>query len=581
MLYSGRGNNARLRSLVLLLASGLAIKCQAEATVTGIGDKDAEKNVLLMLSLTKEDCKTPEWKIRFLFEKAPDEIDQALRAVGYYHGSVEKSLSRDEKCWHAGFSVDPGPQTLVESVEVTLQGEAARDRRFTDWLDDLPVKKGDKLNHARYETIKSRLKSLAQSTGYLRGELRRHELIIDPERNRARIEIVFDSGPELMFGAVRINQNILDPGFVRKYLTFERGQFYSTRKLAETQAALSASNYFTSADLRPDFDHIENRQVPIDITLLPKPKHHYAFGVGYDTDKGPLLNAGYTNRYSNRRGHFITANLDLSPVLSTLDVNYTIPLRNPAKDAFAFGAGLKREDTDTYKSITAKLSADLKHVYDSGWKQTLFLDYSYEDFTAGSESGATLLLVPGGNWLKSAADNPARPTRGYRLELQAQGSYESPVSDVSFAQGYLSGVWLTKLPLNGKFIGRAELGATLASPFEKLPTTYRFYAGGMNSVRGYAYKELGPKDAAGTVVGGRFLTVVSAEYEQTVFDNWGVAAFIDSGNAYNLSDLALKTGVGLGVRWYSPIGPIRIDFAVPLSESDSSFQIHFAAGTRL
>jgi translocation and assembly module TamA len=92
---------------------------------------------------------------------------------------------------------------------------------------------------------------------------------------------------------------------------------------------------------------------------------------------------------------------------------------------------------------------------------------------------------------------------------------------------------------------------------------------------------LGPKDNTGHVIGGKFLSVVSAEYEHYLFDNWGVAAFVDGGNAYNLEDIRIKTGVGLGVRWYSPIGPVRLDFALPLSESDSSFQIHFAAGTRL
>jgi translocation and assembly module TamA len=581
MFYSLRGNNGRLSSLVLLIISCLATQGYAEVSVTGIDNTEATKNVLLMLSLEKEECKTPEWKVDYLFEKAPDEIDQALRAVGYYHGRVEKSLTRDEKCWHAQFKVDPGPQTRVEAVDVIINGEAGKDAHFTNWLENLPVKKGDELNHARYESIKSQLTSLAQATGFLQGRLREHQLIIDPEHNRAHIKIVFDSGPQLMFGAITLDQDVLNPDFVREYLTFEHGQFYSTKKLAETQAALASSNYFKSVDIWPDLDHVVNEQVPIAITLTPKPKHHYTFGIGYDTDKGPLLNAGYADRYINRRGHFFAANLDLSPVLSTLDAEYTIPLADPTKNFFTIGGGLKREDTDTYKSMTAKVSANLKHAYDNGWKQTLFLDYSYEDFTAGSESGKTLLLVPGANWLRSVSDNPTRPTNGHRLELQVQGSYKNPISDVSFIQGYLSGVWIKKLPLNGKFLGRTELGATMASPFEKLPTTYRFYAGGMNSVRGYNYKELGPKDSEGTVIGGRFLTVLSAEYEQAIFDNWGVAAFIDTGNAYNLPDLTLKTGAGLGVRWYSPIGPIRIDFAIPLSESESSFQIHFAAGTRL
>jgi translocation and assembly module TamA len=102
----------------------------------------------------------------------------------------------------------------------------------------------------------------------------------------------------------------------------------------------------------------------------------------------------------------------------------------------------------------------------------------------------------------------------------------------------------------------------------------------MNSIRGYTYQELGPQDDLGLVAGGKFLSVVSAEYEKSVLENWGVAAFIDSGNAFNLDNISVKTGVGIGARWYSPIGLIRVDFAVPLNESKSSFQIYFAVGTR-
>jgi len=191
------------------------------------------------------------------------------------------------------------------------------------------------------------------------------------------------------------------------------------------------------------------------------------------------------------------------------------------------------------------------------------------------------LLLPGGSWLRSVSDNPLRPTRGYRLEFSVDGSYKSPLSNISMLQGSVAGVWMHPVGDVGRIVLRGEQGATLVDNFDKLPTTYRYFAGGMNSIRGYSYKELGPKDATGAVVGGRFLSVVSVEYEHSVLDNWGAAAFIDAGNAYNLDGIQVKTGVGLGVRWYSPIGLVRLDFAVPLQPADSSFQIHFAAGTRL
>ena len=140
---------------------------------------------------------------------------------------------------------------------------------------------------------------------------------------------------------------------------------------------------------------------------------------------------------------------------------------------------------------------------------------------------------------------------------------------------------ITSLPWYARLITRIDFGATLTDDFSHLPVSYRFFAGGTETIRGYEYKDLGPIDNEGEVIGGKILTVLSAEYEQFINESWGIAAFIDSGNAYNPNNISIKSGAGLGVRWVSPIGPIRLDFAVPLNDSDSSFQIHFAAGAYL
>lgn len=565
-------------ALLLYLTPPIVI---AEVSVTGL-KSEAQKNVQLMLSLSKENCASPEWKIRGLFDKSDQEINQALRALGYYHPVIEKSLGFNVKCWQADFIIDPGPQTIIVDVTINLIGDARDDPEFQKLRSKLLTENGKPLRHDQYEKMKSRLESLAQERGYLRSSFPEKTLLIDKANNQALIKLVFDGGKRMVIGDVITEQDILDPEFVRKFISVKSGDFYSSEQLAKTHTALSKSGYFDRVDIHPDTENINREQkVPVTINLSPAKVHHYAFGIGFDTDIGPLLNASYKNRRVNRRGHFVNADIDLAPVLSTADVEYTVPLDDPAQDFFSFGGGFKREDLDAYRSLSAKLSAKLKHAFDNGWKQTLFIESLYEDFTIGTTSNRVLLLVPGGSWLRSVADSTMRPTRGYRLELNLAGSYENPISEVSFAQGSVSAVWTHPLPWRGRFIARTEQGATLVDQFDKLPVSYRFFAGGMNSVRGYAYRDLGPKDNQGNVLGGKFLSVVSAEYEHYLFDNWGAAAFIDAGNAYNLDNIRIKTGVGLGVRWYSPIGPVRLDFAFPLSESDSSFQIHFAAGTRL
>jgi translocation and assembly module TamA len=553
---------------------------RAEVAIKGISGETAG-NVRLTLSLTGQKCDASQWLIQSLFAEADTEIDRAMRALGYYHAKTKKSLAFDDACWHASFDIAAGPRTTVGDIRIELLGEAKDDPAFRRLRDGLLDYRHQPLRHDRYEKMKSRIKSQASATGYLKGNFSEKQLIIDKANNSALIHLAFDSGRRFRFGEVDIEQDILEPDFVRRFIAFEPGDFYSTEALGNTYDALSKSGYFERIDIRPASADERRQNIPVSIQLAPQKVHHYALGLGYSTDVGPLANAAYKNRRLNRRGHFLNANLEISEVLSTADVEYTIPLSNPVSDFFSFGAGAKREDTDTFESRSGKLSARLKHAYDNGWKQTLFLDWLYEDFKIGATENEVLLLIPGGNWLRSVSNDPLRPTEGYRLEFNLAGTYENPLSDISFIQGSVAAVWIHPLPWGDIFTVRGQQGAMLVDQFDKLPPSYRFYAGGMNSIRGYDYKELGPKDKTGTVVGGRYLSVVSAEYEHPILENWGVAAFVDAGDAYNDEGIDIKTGVGLGVRWYSPIGPIRLDFAVPLNEAESSFQVHFAAGIRL
>lgn len=571
-----RGGMAR--NIVLVCLVMVTVPVIAEVNIS-LSDSAAKDNVRLHLSLAREKCTAPEWKVRRLFAKAEQEIDPAMRALGYYHAVVKKSLVFKKDCWQADFAVEQGPQVLVNDISIIITGEARNDPEFKKLRDRL-IKTGAPLHHGQYEKMKRQIEALALERGYLKGTFIETKLLIDKQKKIASIRLEFDTGKRFYFGDVAVHQDILNPDFVEKYIAIKSDDYYDSGLLVETYNALSKSGYFEMVDIRPDTESGDQR-VPVTITLTPKSRHHYSFGLGFDTDFGPLASASYANRRLNRRGHFFTSNIDISPVLSTVDAEYSIPLDSPVSDFFSLGAGIKNTDTDSFESKTAKLSARLKHDLDNSWKQTLFLDLSYEDFKTGTLSNKTLLLVPGGSWLRSVANDTLRPTKGHRVEISTSGSYKNPLSDVSFIQGALSAVWMHPLPWDGRFIGRTELGATLVDQFDKLPTSYRFYAGGMKSIRGYGYKELGPKDNLGNVIGGRFLTVVSAEYEQAIFEDWGIAAFIDTGNAFNAEQISLKTGAGLGVRWYSPIGPIRIDFALPLNEADSSFQIHFAAGGRL
>jgi len=173
------------------------------------------------------------------------------------------------------------------------------------------------------------------------------------------------------------------------------------------------------------------------------------------------------------------------------------------------------------------------------------------------------------------------PSRGSRIGVDLLGSADALGSDVSFLQARLAGKWVHRVSDAGRVILRGEVGSTLVDTVEDLPASKRFYAGGDQSIRGYGFEELGPTDASGNVVGGKYLLVGSVEYERRLFGKWGAAVFYDAGNAFNAIDEGFNHGTGIGLRWNSPVGPVRIDLAVALSKPGDPLRLHFVIGPDL
>lgn len=564
-------------TIFALLLVTTAYADEPEIIIKGL-TKKLQTNVQAFLSLTQETCKPPDWRIRNLFAKADSEIDKALRALGYYQPIIVKNLTFTEHCWHASFDISAGNPVRIHTLTVKIQGEAKQEPAFLKLLSNLPFKQHDILNHGLYEKIKQDLQSLALEYGYLKHQLIKKSLRVTPKKNRAEIELIMDSGPQHYFGKIYLDQDILNPDFVQRFITIKLGDAYSSKKMAKTYNALADSIYFKNVVVNPQMDNIENNEVPLHISLTPAKRHDYNIGVGYDTDIGPLVSIGYQNHRLNREGHYLSLNADFSPLLSSTEASYRIPFSYPRRDFIAFAMGYKYEKPDSFKSEEAKLSLQYQHLYKNGWKQVLFFNFSYENFTISGVSKKTTLLVPGVHWQYKESDHALRPSKGYKLYFSLASSAESFISDVSFFQATAAGKLINSLPWSARMITRINLGTTLTSSFERLPTSYRFFAGGTESIRGYEYKELGPTDDDGDVIGGKMLTIISAEYEQFINESWSIATFLDSGNAYNPNNIDIKTGVGVGIRWISPIGPVRLDFAMPLNDSDSSFQFHFSAG---
>jgi translocation and assembly module TamA len=560
-----------------LLSAG---ELQPEIRIEGVSG-ELRRNIQAQLSLANETCASPDWRIKSTFAASEPEIRKAMRALGYYQPVIHSQFEWTPQCWQASFTIEPRPRVRLSEVDVRIFGEATDDPKFRQLLAKLPLKPGDFLHHGRYEDLKNRLLNLAEQQGFFDARLVKHELIVDPAQNLAWIRLHLDSGRRYAIGRIEIEQRILEPDFVRRYLPFKPGDPYTSSNLDKTYQILTDSGYFDDVEVRALRDQLEDFKVPIYLRLLARKRHFFKVGAGFDTNTGPRFSLGYENRRLNRRGHRLDFSGRFSPVRSELSSQYLIPWEHPAQETLSFQTGYLHEQTDILRTDSAALGARFLHPRQAA-KETLGLDLKYESSRIhGADAQGALLLIPSVQWSYVRADEVLRPTRGFRADLSFRGGASLAGSPVRFLQAriYTKGVY--QLPWQGRLLSRAEVGATWTDHFANLPASFRFFAGGDTSIRGYDYKRLGPKNQDGDVIGGRYLGVASLEYEQAFLKHWGAAIFADAGNAFSSFAEPIQIGTGIGIRWYSPVGPIRLDLAVPVNKDGLGFRIHVSMGPEL
>ncbi len=578
-------NTLRFSHIILVILSVFPCAGFANGTVIINGvDKALEDNIRAMLSLEQEACDAPQWRMQVSLIKAESEIRKALQAFGYYQPVISQTFEKKDKkkCWTASFDVQPGKRVILRDINIAITGEAASDENFRKLIDKAEIRTGQPLRHDGYESLKSGITNLAAERGYFESRFTVHELRVDPAAGYADINLKFESGARFRFGETRAQQKIIDDKLLRRYLGYKEGEPYVRTALTETSLALSGSGYFARVLVQPMIDEAEGHEVPVRITLTPARRHRYTLSTGFATDTGPRLGAGYKNLRLNSKGHQLSSDLSLSTVISTVTFAYTLPLENPVTDKLRFEAGYKQENNDSYRADTTAVSVTRTRQLRNRWLEEQLLAYSRESFKiSGDQNDSSSLLMPGIGWSKSVADNPLYPRRGFRLNFKTRGSLQGVASDISFLQLIGGAKGILGLPWQSRLIGRFDGGSTYMNKFDALPPSVRFFAGGDSSVRGYGYKSLGPDNASGEVEGGKHLLVGSLELDHRITEKWGLAAFVDTGNAFNDLPVDLKTGVGLGIRWRSPVGPVRLDFARPLDRKSDQLWVHFVMGPDL
>jgi translocation and assembly module TamA len=572
-----------LLAAVLCLVFAAPLRAERVAVVVEGVEGDMAESVRASIELTKyEDRDVSPVEVRRLFEQADEQIRQALEPFGYYRAEATGKLERPEPSqYRATFRVTPGEPVVVRRERVVIGGDATQLEAVKAALEHFQPKQGERLDHGAYERSKQEIATALANEGYVRAQLVKRRVEVVRAANSAEIDLEWDPGPRHHFGEVHYSDAQFPDAFLQRYTPWRPGAFYSTDDLLDLQQALVDADYFSAVAVTPDLEHAKDALVPIDVALVPAKRTVYTASIYVSTDTGPGGKVGFERRWLNRRGHKLSSDIQYSTRLEDYRVQYRIPKPGRPNRNLTFGVGYRDEETDSSTSRMARAAATQVTDRWKGFTRTLGLQYLNGDFEIAKQQHSTSLLYAEGVLTRKKVDDLYFPLSGYNLLYGLRVAAEQVASETSFAQVRAEAKWLQQAGKDGRVILRGLLGGMVVDNFDALPPELRFFAGGDRSIRGFDYQQIGDLDAAGEVIGGEYQAIASAEYEHYFLQKWGAAIFVDAGDAFTQS-FDVNVGVGVGLRWKSPVGLVRLEIARPVvSDFDHSWRVHLIIGPDL
>jgi translocation and assembly module TamA len=540
--------------------------------VTGV-DSTLRRNVLALLSLERykdRDRIEPDAVAR-LFRRVNDEVSDALKPYGYYAPTVEPKLSREEngRDWRVQINIKLGEPVLLDTISVIVRGAGATDPVFARVISAPELVKGRRLEHAAYEKVKSDLQLAAATYGYLDARLLRSELQVDPQAHRANVFLDLESGERYRFGATTLDQNAIREPQLRRYLRYQEGEPYDAGKLLRTQFALDDSQFFSNVEVTQGDRDAATHIVPIHITATTA-RNTYSFAAGYGTDTGARGTISWLNPLVNNRGHRLRVLLQISQRTDQLNARYDIPIGDPVLEKFSLQALDQTETVNTgvdtrERSLTPSITQSFGR-----WQRVVSLAFAHTEST-DAINGRLVddLIVPGITYASVPEGYLGEDLFSRALYAELIGSTSALGANANFLRLDLRTERMLNIAPLWHLLLRGEAGTSAIGNFQELPITYRFFAGGDRSVRGFAFNELSPVQtvtsgpAIGTQVraGGRNLLTGTVEFDRDLPRNFGLAVFTDFGNAFNRFGDPLAVSVGVGFRWRLPVVSVGFDVA--------------------
>ena len=515
-----------------------------------------------------------------LVGEARSEVERALAAEGYFSPTVRTAIEPHPDTSVVRITVEPGPRTLVSSVELQFRGTVVdRDPAGAARMDAVraawPLMKGEPFRQSEWDAAKRKAVAELAARHYAAAAIVSSEARIDPQQRTATLRVELDSGPPFRLGETRVSGTRRYPESIVQTLNpLQPGEEYEASRLALFQRRLLETGYFATAQVGITPDPANAAAAPLEVTVAEGRSQRIDAGVSFSTDTrlGAALN--YTNQDVLDRALRLRSIIKIDSKTELFDTTLDTPPR--AGGVWnTFNVKYEREDIQNQRTREGVLGAAYNWGVESTPSQISLSAHSERQEIQGSGIEHNDALYLGYRKTFQLTDNPLLPRRGLLGTLHA-GTSVPGLATQQFLRFAAKGHLLVPISKESDFTLRAEGGIVVASSRSGIPSSFLFRTGGDQTVRGYEFESIGVRQG-NAIVGGRYLAVASAEYTWWFAGDWGAAAFVDAGDAFDSpSAFDLAVGYGVGARWRSPIGPFRADVAY--GQRTGTVRLHFSAG---
>lgn len=569
---------------------GVVTPLQAAYRVEMSADKALKdlltENLDVVRYQTRDDLN--EDQFNYLLMAVSDQVQQLMATEGYFlpttHARVE---SREgERVVH--LQVDAHERTFISQVDLELTGDAAKevppriDRIRKNWR--LPV--GQPFRQADWDNAKDRALQNLQRRRYAAAKIDASEARVDPQRHTAELEVDIDSGPVFTLGALQVSGLKRYPeSIVHNMNPLVLGEEYDSERLLELQRQVQSTPYFSNVQVSIDNNPEHAKLTPVKVQISEFPTQQVRLGGGYASDTGAHVEGKYAHYNVFNRAWVFNSQIKLEQRHQLESLELAMP---PGDKGFV-NSGHASVDRTTLQGVdlrslrTGIQRARTQEKYTSAFA----LDYYRDDLEmldgailpsqTVASPGKHQALVPSFTWSRRDVDNLIFPRKGNMVFVQAGLGLKGLVTDESFTRVYGRVRQYIAITNRDRMIFRGEGGAVFSrGGSSEVPASLLFRAGGTESIRGYAYQSIGNLQN-GTVFPTKYLATGGAEYQHWISAQWGGAVFYDLGTATNTwSDKVIYQGLGVGVRWRSPVGPVNVDLAYGVR--DAKFRPHISLG---